>query len=878
MKKKLFSGFFVVAFFLTAFFNFPAAKAAELPKAYWSLNDRYNAAVSSNNYTATIENGVSIINLFTNSTKTEQVQNILATKTYGVAFAYFNVYDYENALKYFNMYIPYGKALGWEDGVIIAEAFSEQLPATLEVYRGSESPVKTYGVKNEPNGVLYGETAEPSRSSESMMLLYIEYGDTNIFGYARTKLSQARRNGQAVELALNFPREGNTARAIRANDSYLRELHSLLADYTNIPIYLRIGAEFNIWSVKCTPSEFIPAYRIIADSVSDLPNISKVWSMANNSTWKNAAWPYVADDFYPGDWYVDWVGVSCYTNKYFGGSANAALHDRVCYNIGEFADPVLLVRGAVETYGGRKPIMITECGAAYETNGAVKEYHDDWAAARLREMYSYIPMVYPEVKLIAYFNKKMTNEMNYYDLTGSDRLRTAYNEMVQKPWFVQGGDGKAQMFFRKLDGTVTVNGSTKLYSYQHMVGEGNVTVSYYLDGTLVGQSSSAPYETELGSVSGTHTLTVTATGSSGRSTARTYTVNGAIAQSTPAPKIPVEKPTSVEGFNDTYGLDSGQRKAANYMIQNGIMDGYDDNTLKPTGSITRAEFTAMVCRTMRYSLRGNCTFNDARNHWSSQYINACVNAKIINGVGNNNFATDDRLTLNQAAKMVTIMYDYATEETDYPRGFISAAEKNNVLDNVTAGRADDPVSRIDVAMMMYNAHCRGRGSASKDAWQDTAESDATPPKDTVQKQRTNAAWSEWMTELPKNIDSDSFYIEQKDQYCTRSRVKEYYTTGKKQHSGNYVDMEITFGEWSGWTDNRQTANDYLEVDTRNVPDNNGANKTQYRSRPIFVKYIYWDWSAWSPWGSWSDSNNTAEESEDVQTAYKTRTVYRYKER
>ena len=46
-----------------------------------------------------------------------------------------------------------------------------------------------------------------------------------------------------------------------------------------------------------------------------MSNVATVWSMAHTSSWKTNDWPYTADDFYPGDEYVDWVGVNCYASK-----------------------------------------------------------------------------------------------------------------------------------------------------------------------------------------------------------------------------------------------------------------------------------------------------------------------------------------------------------------------------------------------------------------------------------------------------------------------------------------------------------------------------------------------------------------------------------
>ena len=53
--------------------------------------------------------------------------------------------------------------------------------------------------------------------------------------------------------------------------------------------------------------------------------------------------------------------------------------------------------------------------------------------------------------------------------------------------------------------------------------------------------------------------------------------------------------------------------------------------------------------------------------------------------------------------MLTSAYGYANSKTQYPDGFMSAAQKYNLFDNVTSSRLGTDVKRIDVAVMLYNA-------------------------------------------------------------------------------------------------------------------------------------------------------------------------------
>lgn len=671
-----------------------AAYAYDLPSEYWALNDGYGAAVESKNYAETINYGTQIIDLISKEPSNEQTQNILGSRAYTTAFAYFITGDYGNALKYFNMHLPYGRQLGWEENVYIASNFVKQLTPVLDVYKHVSEPQKVYGAKNEPNGVLYGQTSETTVPDDSMVLLYLEYGDTSSFDWANLIMERAREAGRTVELALNFPNQGDTARAVDASNPYLDTLSDFLSRYTDVPVILRIGAEVNIWGNAATPDEFKNAFRVIADRMRRLPNVATSWSVAHTSTWKSDAFPYTADDFYPGDEYVDWVGVNCYPNKYFDGKTweGESKFNEVCFKTGYSADPVLMVKDIIDTYGGRKPIMISECGSAYQTLGGINETHGDWAAEHVKEMYTYLPMVYPQVKLIAYFNKNIAHEKNHYDLTGSAELQNAYNEVTSSPWLIHGAaSNSAGTFFEKADGTIETDGSLTLSTYPHIYGADGVKVEYYLDGEFYHSSETVPYTVSFDGILGRHTLTVKAAGSNGAEETREYTISSS------------RTAQNAGEFSDTQSLNAAQLEAVNRMMREGVITGYEDNTFKPGNTVTRAEFAAMVCRLYGYSSDAPCTFDDAASHWATNFIAACAERGAINGVGNNNFAPDGTITAEQASKIITVLEGLAGGDGKYPDAFVEAAEENGLYDNVTDSAVGTQLKRIDAAMMLYNA-------------------------------------------------------------------------------------------------------------------------------------------------------------------------------
>ena len=80
-------------------------------------------------------------------------------------------------------------------------------------------------------------------------------------------------------------------------------------------VYLRIGYEFDNPENGYDPDEYIQAYHRIADKLRamNLPNLHLVW---HTIAWRDKDGPaYAPLKWYPGDRYVDWVGISFFDLK-----------------------------------------------------------------------------------------------------------------------------------------------------------------------------------------------------------------------------------------------------------------------------------------------------------------------------------------------------------------------------------------------------------------------------------------------------------------------------------------------------------------------------------------------------------------------------------
>ena len=94
-------------------------------------------------------------------------------------------------------------------------------------------------------------------------------------------------------------------------DENISRLAGILSSY-NVPVLLRIGYEFDAEWVSFEPEPYQIAFRRIVDIMSpDASNVEYVWQSfsACGRTYNN----YPLEAWYPGDDYVDWFGVSLFS-------------------------------------------------------------------------------------------------------------------------------------------------------------------------------------------------------------------------------------------------------------------------------------------------------------------------------------------------------------------------------------------------------------------------------------------------------------------------------------------------------------------------------------------------------------------------------------
>lgn len=488
-----------------------AAGAYALPDRFWSITKKYDSAVAGKDNYNIIKYGNETLDLMKNQPESGQKDQIVASRCLEISGAYERLGEFVEAAKYHEIYLPYAERAGWEDGVKIAKDKISAYTPVIDLYTTTTQPQINYGAKNEPElGALFGEVRERTGEEDSMLLAYLELGAGA--PWINELFAKARNEGKAVEFALNFPNEADQVRSIRDYEGYLIEILQQIDKFQDVDVYFRVAAEMNIWDNRTDPAEFQEMFKYMYTLIHQYTkNTAVVWSVSHASSWD-----LKMEDYYPGDEYVDWVGISAYMIPYFQGvkwDIDKEFND-ISFTAGRAADPVKVVYETISKYGDRKPIMIAEGGSAhYVKSETVNEDTTDWALVHLRRMYWYIPMVYPQVKLMAYFNVEMADEINNYALHSSERLNTEYHQLIRLPHFIQNGDKAAKLAYRKYENTVNVNKNytTPLYVYTHLFGDDEPRIEYYIDDVWYSGSGTLPYKIDLDASAlepGTHKLKI----------------------------------------------------------------------------------------------------------------------------------------------------------------------------------------------------------------------------------------------------------------------------------------------------------------------------------------------------------------------------------
>lgn len=146
---------------------------------------------------------------------------------------------------------------------------------------------------------------------------------------------------------------------------------------------------------------------------------------------------------------------------------------------------------------------------------------------------------------------------------------------------------------------------------------------------------------------------------------------------------------------------------------NKVMEGTDKG-FEPTKTLTRAEITAIVVRIMGLSDESvvDVDFEDVnKKHWAYKDIAIAYHEGYVKGIGNNQFAPDNEVTIGEA---VTILLRALTDTTEvekegnWPDNYMAAAKDNEFMIGLENKTGNDLSLRIDTARMIANMIKQGK--------------------------------------------------------------------------------------------------------------------------------------------------------------------------
>ncbi len=262
---------------------------------------------------------------------------------------------------------------------------------------------------------------ERTEKQHASFFKYVGYGKP----FPREWVEQVKRAGAFPQIAWE-PNDG--LEEVR-DGPYLRQFAEDAAK-AGVPVFLRYASEMNgTWtSYDSNPRMYIEKWRLVHDVMEqEAPNVIMLWTVF---TFPEETIPR----FYPGDDYVDWVGINIYNVVYHNDSLEP--QDLA---IGE--DPLRLLDYVYNTFSFRKPIQISEFGVSHYTS-TDDRYYPEFAKDKLRRIYGQLPLRYPRVKSIYYFdvnnliNAPEHRKINDYSVTSDVSVLQVYKDSIADDYYL----------------------------------------------------------------------------------------------------------------------------------------------------------------------------------------------------------------------------------------------------------------------------------------------------------------------------------------------------------------------------------------------------------------------------------------------------------
>jgi hypothetical protein len=195
------------------------------------------------------------------------------------------------------------------------------------------------------------------------------------------------------------------------------------AHASRMPVFVRWASEMNlsefIWSGDT--AKYVEKWRLLYNIFKEeAPNIAMVWA----PNWGPTA---TITSYYPGDEYVDWVGVDMYMGLGTGTTDTRDPRDKISY-----------VYNIYSAAPHNKPIMFPEWAAthAYQ-NGTTSYTCVDYGIKNTNLIYGRLSTEFPKMKLVTWFDYDSRSINNSdFSITDNYSIITNYQKAVSDPYYL----------------------------------------------------------------------------------------------------------------------------------------------------------------------------------------------------------------------------------------------------------------------------------------------------------------------------------------------------------------------------------------------------------------------------------------------------------
>ncbi|MCE5195707.1 MAG: hypothetical protein LLG09_01055 [Negativicutes bacterium] len=391
-----------------------------------------------------------------------------------------------------------------EQMIIDARRRAEYCAAGISLYAvtndASLSLVNHYGEAGESkNGILLGAYAEAEKAlsgnyttfshyvgkTHGAYLIYYSVGANLEAQYGlKQYIRLAQESNTVLQIALQ-PLSGLDYVLSDQGKTWLENFAKYLAT-TGVPVYVRFAAEMNLESTPWFTggARYIEAFRRVYTIIHQYAgNVAVVWSPNFYPTTNY-------ETFYPGDDYCDYVGVSAYQNYSDALAATDPLGE------GKVRQRFINSPAALYMlYGGKKPIIISEGAATFVSQeGSDVTAFANW---QLKDFYTYLPILYPNVKAMFYFDSADSGAViRNFMLSQNATLRSTYSSVIQSASYLSDYTAGAKLatYYVPLFGVSIPADTAQLCSYVNYIdNEAVASVSYQINGSKLGTAYTAPF-------------------------------------------------------------------------------------------------------------------------------------------------------------------------------------------------------------------------------------------------------------------------------------------------------------------------------------------------------------------------------------------------